>query len=70
MSITCYHNGQIKSSLEQFWRSTGLTYVSLGDSEKPKLGLAWWSNSKDAKLPMQRTWVRPLVRELDPAGCN
>ena len=72
-------HGQIKSSLddfeknqsiEQFWRSTGLTYISLGVSEKPELGLPRWSNSKDSKLLMQRAWIRPLVRELDPAGCN
>ena len=33
-------------------------------------GLPWWSNGWDSVLPMQKTGVRSLVRELDPTCCN
>ena len=34
--------------------------------KKHSVGIPWWSNDWDSKLPMQGTWVRSLVRELDP----
>ena len=34
------------------------------------LGLPWCSSGWDPELPMQRTQVQSLIRELDPTCCN
>ena len=36
----------------------------------PSRGLPWWSRGWDFKFLMQKTWVRSLVRELDPTCHN
>ena len=34
------------------------------------VGHPWWSSGQDSALPMQGTWVRSLVRKLDPTWYN
>ena len=38
-------------------------------TKTPSRALPWQSIDEDSDLPVQGSWVRPLVRELDPTCC-